>query len=897
MTSNAHLPALDLCAIGLGQGGGNLAAEWHRRGYRTLLFNTARADFQALSHHEGLEMEERLRIHIGLGGTDGAGKDPEYGAQCLKAHEDEVRAAVEAQLAGADAILVCSGLGGGTGSAAHELIRILEPLEYPVISVASLPADAESGITKVNAVKTANALVQAPLHGRVFIDNERLVEAFPDVDILSYYPHVNARVLGPLDRINRLNNDPALWSVRSFDGEDLRKVLLSGGVLQTHIARLKPDEPLSPGVLVDVVEACVAGGHHLAPGLTLAECAYLSIVVVGPERVLKQTPIQVFDDTIAELKAETGGGAVYEGIYAGGDEVPLSVYVLGASLALPPRVQQLLGAAHDEGGALMKKISEEIPELEVSPLEGLDLFRAPTRRRTSGAPKVKAPTPRPLGQQLLDDPVFGQVKKGPGKQGRSSSPPSRPVGSQEQTEMLADARKPPGSEATEQLQAKAPAPKKPATGKREEFVPRVGTGRHGEDPARSLEATMQVDRGKQAIAEAAAPAPVDVPSASAESTPNPFSAEGNTLGGDVSLPPEPPMSAEKPEKKTRKRRKTRSKKVPLSAEGAAERPRVGTGRWAEEGAEDLDRVEPTAAAAPSPAVPSTPEAPSAVETLKGAKRGGRGREESTQAEQRPASLHDDGAMPAPEPPRSVVRAGTGRPERDDDHEVTEAVPLSEIESSVHPVANVDDIGDIPSLDTGDVPRDDAGEMVLSQESGQFSEEDLPFEYDIAGEADDFETGAALTRPVEAGDILDAVPDEFGLDDVDPTHAGGDNPLTHPTSAQGQVTMVSNIDELLLSSILGEQPHRGKGTGLQNVYEDLIDRFRQAPDRRGRERVARRLIDDSRADDVEIRALAVWAMVKLEERGFRRALAKAANDDNPEISKLAMAGLERVGGGS
>ena len=171
-----------------------------------------------------------------------------------------------------------------------------------MISVATLPADAESGIAKVNAVKTANALVQAPLQGRVFIDNERLVDAFPDVDILSYFPHVNARVFEPLDRMNRLNRDPSLWSVRSFDGEDLRKVLLSGGVLQTHIARLDENEGLSPGILVDVVEACIAGGHHLAPGLSLADCAYLSIVVVGPERVLKQTPIQVFDDTIAELR-------------------------------------------------------------------------------------------------------------------------------------------------------------------------------------------------------------------------------------------------------------------------------------------------------------------------------------------------------------------------------------------------------------------------------------------------------------------------------------------------------------------------------------------------------------------------------------------------------------------
>jgi HEAT repeat protein len=53
------------------------------------------------------------------------------------------------------------------------------------------------------------------------------------------------------------------------------------------------------------------------------------------------------------------------------------------------------------------------------------------------------------------------------------------------------------------------------------------------------------------------------------------------------------------------------------------------------------------------------------------------------------------------------------------------------------------------------------------------------------------------------------------------------------------------------------------------------------------------MDDARADDVEVRALAVWAMVKLEDPGFVRTLKKCADDGNSEIARLAKSGLDRM----
>jgi cell division GTPase FtsZ len=41
--------ALEIVTVGLGQAGGNLAAEFARRGYRALALNTASSDLSTLS--------------------------------------------------------------------------------------------------------------------------------------------------------------------------------------------------------------------------------------------------------------------------------------------------------------------------------------------------------------------------------------------------------------------------------------------------------------------------------------------------------------------------------------------------------------------------------------------------------------------------------------------------------------------------------------------------------------------------------------------------------------------------------------------------------------------------------------------------------------------------------
>ena len=67
--------SLEITALGLGQAGGRIAAEFQRRGYRALAFNNAKADLASLTSGR-IALPEAQCIHIALDGGDGAGVNP-----------------------------------------------------------------------------------------------------------------------------------------------------------------------------------------------------------------------------------------------------------------------------------------------------------------------------------------------------------------------------------------------------------------------------------------------------------------------------------------------------------------------------------------------------------------------------------------------------------------------------------------------------------------------------------------------------------------------------------------------------------------------------------------------------------------------------------------------------
>jgi cell division GTPase FtsZ len=377
--------SLDIAVVGLGQGGGNLASEFFRRGYRAIAINTAQTDLGALEPGGVFPaLPAERRIYIGLDGYDGAGADPVYGRQCIADNRERIRSAILKHAGEADVVLIAAGLGGGTGSALADLIKIFKDDDLPLVALATLPTEGESGIHKVNAVRAINELVDAEILGWILIDNARIAALNPDVSIVDYYAHINGQIASPIDALNRLNDRSNLKPIRSFDGEDLRKLLLSGGVLNYGVVELPT---ITAEEVVGAVKDCIEASELMPSGFAMPRLSYIGVVIEATEAVLAQTSISVFEEIDEELKKETEGAAVYHGIYRSSTEQPTTMRLIAATQSLPHRIRQVLADAKREGMVLGEKIREELPTLELGEIESFELFRTGGRTRPSEKPR------------------------------------------------------------------------------------------------------------------------------------------------------------------------------------------------------------------------------------------------------------------------------------------------------------------------------------------------------------------------------------------------------------------------------------------------------------------------------------------------------------------------------
>ena len=396
--------AIEIVAVGLGQAGGNLAAELYRRGYRAMALNTATTDLSALSHSSTL-LPEEYRLHIGIEGYDGAGADLAYGRECITSHAAKIRERVAEHARDADVVLLTAGLGGGTGSAIAELIRTLAELALPIIVLATLPSEHESGIAKVNAVRAINELVKESVLGWLLVDNSRLAKNHGEVSLDRYYPEINKIIIEPIDAFNQLNSRDDVTPIRALDGEDFRTLMLSSGIISfatAHLSRLTGD-----GV-VQAVRDGLLHNNVQPEGFQLENISYLGLVIEAPEGMLADTPFSFFEQINEQLKDETGGAAIYMGVYrTTSRQAQATLRVFASSQSLPDGVQEMVTQAKREGGQLRAKLQRGLTGLDLGEIEEYELFRTSpgtVRRRLTESASGEVPAPARVSNRPVPPP-------------------------------------------------------------------------------------------------------------------------------------------------------------------------------------------------------------------------------------------------------------------------------------------------------------------------------------------------------------------------------------------------------------------------------------------------------------------------------------------------------------
>jgi cell division GTPase FtsZ len=360
---------LRFAVIGLGQCGGNLANHFAKFGYPSMAVNTSVLDLKDLAH-----IPDNRKIHIPLNDSDGAGKDPRIGEKAVYAHLPDILQIVQQLAQGADAILLAAGLGGGTGSNIALLGSLLKRFNLPIVTLVTIPTDNESALAKINALRAVNRIVSENFDSCVIIDNSKILQMFPDSSLSAFYPQANEYVVKTFTSFNSLSTEYSAKCLISFDNEDFRKVLLSKGILILGETELRTDEIRSLDDILPRLKGLWETSGLMAEGFNFATAASGAVCIYAPAHMLQSTSSRFLNLLGEEFKAITNGATCYFGLYElpGGNTVKIST-MLGR-LTIPVRLQELLAEASSEGHNLNRKIQQELPTLDISALDDMELF-------------------------------------------------------------------------------------------------------------------------------------------------------------------------------------------------------------------------------------------------------------------------------------------------------------------------------------------------------------------------------------------------------------------------------------------------------------------------------------------------------------------------------------------
>ncbi len=360
---------LKIGVVGLGQCGGNLAQSFAGRGYEAVALNTSFSDLKSLD-----KLPKNHRLHVGLNGRSGAGKDLSLGKQSLLSNRDRILSTLEGLAKSVDLFLMVAGMGGGTGSNLPVLTEILKPLDIPTSVLVTLPSESESSLTKINAIQAVNTLFRQNLNSVILIDNQKILDLFPGVSIADYYLRANERIVKTFDEFNSADHAYKIRSIRSFDSEDFRKVFSAKGLMIYGSMNYHLNGPISEEFLLEQLQKIWKGGDLFASGYDYTTAAVIALILYAPKSVLEASPARMFEKLNDSLKQLTKGAAIYTGIYELEDGKPTRLSTIIGKMNFPERVISLLSQASIEGHGLAEKVRKRRPALDLGEIEGMDFF-------------------------------------------------------------------------------------------------------------------------------------------------------------------------------------------------------------------------------------------------------------------------------------------------------------------------------------------------------------------------------------------------------------------------------------------------------------------------------------------------------------------------------------------
>lgn len=353
--------SINVGVIGVGQCGSKLAEEFYKRGYTTVVINTATQDLKPIQIPE----RQKLFLDYALGG---AAKDLGTGQAAAEEYSEQILQMLQEHFADNEVLMLITSGGGGTGSGSAEvMVKLMAQLDKPISVVFVLPMSSEDTLAKHNSIQTLSKLAKLAkediVNSLIVVDNAKIELLNPGLSMAEFWKTANNAIVEPLHLFNKLSSNPSPYT--SLDPMDFTRVFVGTGDCSLYgmieVENYMAEESIAEAIITNMENGLLASEFNLQ------QTRSVGVIVTGSKEILEQIPATNIEYGFAMVnKICSEGTQVFRGVYEVPGQTTLKVYSLFSGLGLPEeRIAELKAEAERHMASLQGKESSRASNMNI----------------------------------------------------------------------------------------------------------------------------------------------------------------------------------------------------------------------------------------------------------------------------------------------------------------------------------------------------------------------------------------------------------------------------------------------------------------------------------------------------------------------------------------------------
>lgn len=350
---------LDFTFVGIGQCGNKLADAFASQKNKAVAINTTQKDMNCL-----VNIPKSNLITIEATGTKGgAGKVPKLGEKAMSEHMPEVLEKINDIGKDSDYIVLCAGMGGGTGSGGTPpLLKELLKQNRKIMLIMTLPDKTEGVEVQINAFNSCISIlkiIEQYSIPYIIIENDKIKERMKTSNNFDWRS-VNDSISRIFTQFNKTANKNSPYS--TFDETDYKKTLHVQGMMSLVKLTINMNDINNENSLRDMIKQAWEKENFFAD-FDYSTARIITTIIDAPDIFLENKEnYKLIETSLLKLRDACGTVSPYQGIYPydhkqiSDKKYKLVVYCMLTGLKPPmEKLQTLRDIAKAEQEAMQNK--------------------------------------------------------------------------------------------------------------------------------------------------------------------------------------------------------------------------------------------------------------------------------------------------------------------------------------------------------------------------------------------------------------------------------------------------------------------------------------------------------------------------------------------------------------